>query len=1079
MRAAGISLILTAFFLCSADIGAIDIRADASPQIARDTLAPGVPFTVDIYMDNNSGNAVGISMPFSFYSPDQSVTYAEHWNVHGYSAQTTDWPPISYDDSSILITDAYADIWNMMNCFYGFSWDGFLPDTLNHTVLSTTGWPAGLGEQLNIRIAFRIDETGIFCIDSIDHPDNTFDWLFQYPASFGGPYCWTIAERDTAMITIRAEASPEIAPDTLLAGVPFTIDLYMNNRAGNQCGYSMPYRFYSPDGKIEDAHHRNVHGYSAFTWPGDQSYNDSSILMLNGYDSFWSMYNVWYGFSWDGALPDTINHTGIGLTCWPAGLGEHLYVSFAFRIDAAGTFCIDSIDHPEDIFDWLFDFPASFGGPYCWTFVCDGDLDCDGIADEADNCPGEYNPDQSDNDSDGIGDSCDRCPYDADNDIDGDGICGDVDNCPAVNNPGQQDADGDNAGDLCDNCPGIANPDQHDSDDDALGDACDNCPDTANADQEDTDGDGHGDACDNCPDISNPDQGDFDNDGFGDRCDNCPYHYNPDQADSDGDGFGDVCDHEPRLWYVNADGTGDAPTIQAAVDSSVSGDTVLAAAGMYSGDGNRDIDFGGRLILLKSEQGPEETIIDCGGGEDNFHRGFVFENGEDSTARVVGFRIQGGVQENGSGCIILGASPAFLNCTFFGNDGAPYSGLSNGGAVYAGGSKAIFRGCTFHNNTASYGGAMYCLAASLRVERCLFEANTAESGSGGAVFVQDSGGIISSCLFIDNKAASGSGVAMINAGTIINGCTFALNGIDSLTSAVSTISSVGIPAGSIDHSIIAFNEQCPAFFVAGLGDLRLSYCDVFGNEMGDWTPGIEDMANLDGNFSLDPRFCDTASGNFHIAFNSPCAPANNGSGELIGAFGAGCATEQTIVVPDTMFTSWIDDDTIEASVYVGDILEGYSVDDIDQPSVLINDSIVPSYMEITPPCSQFVSLKQSGDILRMDIAAGGFIGGYGFIYDTTLLSYTVAGQFSDDTPFVIVGTVCIIGPASGDMNGDRICNLHDIIYLINYLYRGGNVPYPGPKAGDVDGSHSVDLRDITYLISYLYKGGPKPIPPEH
>ena len=33
----------------------------------------------------------------------------------------------------------------------------------------------------------------------------------------------------------------------------------------------------------------------------------------------------------------------------------------------------------------------------------------------------------------------------------------------------------------------------------------------------------------------------------------------------------------PRTWYINTDGTGDAPTIQAGVDSSVAGDTVLVA----------------------------------------------------------------------------------------------------------------------------------------------------------------------------------------------------------------------------------------------------------------------------------------------------------------------------------------------------------------------------------------------------------------------------------------------------------------------------------------------------------------------
>jgi hypothetical protein len=61
----------------------------------------------------------------------------------------------------------------------------------------------------------------------------------------------------------------------------------------------------------------------------------------------------------------------------------------------------------------------------------------------------------------------------------------------------------------------------------------------------------------------------------------------------------------------------------------------------------------------------------------------------------------------------------------------------------------------------------------------------------------------------------------------------------------------------------------------------------------------------------------------------------------------------------------------------------------------------------------------------------------------------------------------------GDVDGDGKVDLGDIVYLINYLYKGGPPPNPW-DAGDVNDDGIINLGDLVYLINYVFKSGPAP-----
>jgi len=109
----------------------------------------------------------------------------------------------------------------------------------------------------------------------------------------------------------------------------------------------------------------------------------------------------------------------------------------------------------------------------------------------------------------------------------------------------------------------------------------------------------------------------------------------------------------------------------------------------------------------------------------------------------------------------------------------------------------------------------------------------------------------------------------------------------------------------------------------------------------------------------------------------------------------------------------------------------------------------------------------------MDMDVRLFVRGYGVLWDTAAYPYTVSGQMTDGTPFAAGGDVIIFGLRAGDVNNNGAVEIGDVVTIISYLYRQGQLPIPA-EAADLNLSGQVDLGDAVYIIDYIFRGGPAP-----
>ena len=364
------------------------------------------------------------------------------------------------------------------------------------------------------------------------------------------------------------------------------------------------------------------------------------------------------------------------------------------------------------------------------------------------------------------------------------------------------------------------------------------------------------------------------------------------------------------------DGSGDYLTIQEGIDGAADGDAVVVCEGTYTGEANRELDFYGKAITVRSLNGPAVTIIECEGAG----RGLRFNSGEGPGSVVDGFTIingcPGGYNDGGgvycyassptiSDCRIIDcsadegggiyctdySSPTIIDCVVSGNAatgqygpgggifsylGSPTiancaicgnaAGRNGGGGLRLRYGAATITNCVIAGNTTSgdyaYGGGIYAKDTSATIANCTIVGNSADTGGGGIYCLGYGDLSIVNCTIVGNSSSHGGGIsAQAHAEPVVVNCILWGD-----TAAVGPEIDVGY--GSL-HPV----------------SMTVSHSDVAGGQAAVYVVDWGTLIWGDGNIDADPLFVDPdgidgdpnswEDNDYHLGLGSPCVDAGD------------------------------------------------------------------------------------------------------------------------------------------------------------------------------------------------------------
>ena len=296
----------------------------------------------------------------------------------------------------------------------------------------------------------------------------------------------------------------------------------------------------------------------------------------------------------------------------------------------------------------------------------------------------------------------------------------------------------------------------------------------------------------------------------------------------------------------------DYSTIQFGIDASANGDTILVADGTYFGYGNRELDFLGKAITVKSINGSANTTIRC----QYQGRGIYFHNDEDSTSVFEGFTIIEGSNNYGAGIMCENSSP-IIKDIIIKDCRAGWNIYTGGGGIYLDTSNPNLINIEIYDNISYHsGGGIFCLESNPNLQNVLIANNTAYN-DGCGIYCKESNPTLTNVTIADNAANLGGGIY----------CFLDSNPV-------------------LENTILWNNSPQQIYFSNSntANSVTISYGDIMNGETGIITNGNGIVNWLEGNINQNPLFENSTNNDYHLtwqnfpiddASKSPCINTGN------------------------------------------------------------------------------------------------------------------------------------------------------------------------------------------------------------